>query len=206
MDDGEAGLVDVAAADGLIREWRGARDGAVEVVGVCGAEGGDGHAGLGEGSGVLGVGVDDGADGRELAVEERVGVEVGGRAECAVNDLAVEVCDHHVLGAEVVVVDARRLDHDEPLLTIDARGVAEGVKDEAALDEFEVGFEDFFAKGLEEHERFHLGEKNGGAKCAGASRIERSCSRGCKGAEARPDCGPEAAFERGSAAACRLWG
>ena len=94
-------------------ERLGDRDGAVEVVGVGGAEGGDGEAGLGEAGGELGVGVDDRADGGELAVEQGVGVEVGGGLEVAFDDLAVEVGDDHVLGAEVVVVDAGGLDDDE---------------------------------------------------------------------------------------------
>ena len=151
VDDGEAGFVDVAAADGVVGEGLGAGDGAVEVVGVSGAEGGDGQASLGEGGGELGVGVDDGADGGELAVEQGVGVEVGGGFEGALDDGAIEVGDDHVLGAEVVVVDAGRLDDDEALFAIDAGGVAEGVEDEAALDQFEVGFEDLFAELLEEH-------------------------------------------------------
>ncbi len=157
-DDGEAGFVDVAAADGVVREGVGAGDGAVEVVGVGGAEGRDGEAGLGEGGGVLRVGVDDGADGREFAVEQGVGVEIGGGAEVAFDDPAVEVGDDHVLGAEVVVVDAGGLDDDEALFAIDAGGVAEGVEDEAALDELEVGFEDLFAEFGEEHV--------GGSPCA----------------------------------------
>jgi hypothetical protein len=152
VDDGEAGLVDVTAIDGFGGEFGGAGDGAVEVVSVGGAEGGDGDAGLGEAGGVLGVGVDDGADGEELAVEKGVGVEVGGGLEGAVDDFAVEVGDDHVLGAEVVVVDAGGLDDDEALLTVDAGGVAEGVEDEAAADEFEVGFEDLGAEIFEEHE------------------------------------------------------
>ena len=127
-------------------------DGTVEVVGVGGAEGGDVHAGLGPGGGVLGVGVDDGADGRELAIEEGVGVEVGGGLEVAFDDGAVEVGDDHVLGAEVVVVDAGGLDDDEALGAVDAGGVAEGVEDEAFADQFEVGFEDFGAELFEEHE------------------------------------------------------
>ncbi len=151
VDDGEAGLVDVAAADSFVGEGRGDGDGAVEVVGVGGAEGGDGEAGLGEGGGVLGVGVDDGADLWELAVEEGVGVEVGGGAEVAFDDVAVEVGDDHVLGAEVVVADAGRLDDDEASGAVDAGGVAEGVEDEAALNQFEVGFEDLFAELGEEH-------------------------------------------------------
>ncbi len=169
LDDGESGLVDVAAADGLVGEGWGAGDGTVEVVGVGGAEGRDGQAGLGEGGGELGVGVDDGADGEELAVEEGVGVEVGGGLEGAVDDGAVKVGDDHVLGAEVVVVDAGGLDDDEALLAVDAGGVSEGVEDEAALDEFEVGFEDFGAEFFEEHGK----QDNGWDGCGLTGRVGR---------------------------------
>jgi len=141
-DDGEAGFVDVAAADGFVGERRGAGDGAVEVVGVGGAEWWDGEASLGEAGGELGVGVDDGADGGELAVEEGVGVEVGGGFEFAIDDFAVEVGDDHEFGDELVVVDTGGFDDDQALGAVDAAGVAEGVEDEAAFDEFEVGFED----------------------------------------------------------------
>ena len=137
----------------LRREGRCARDGAVEVVGVGGAEGRDGEAGLSEAGGELGVSVDDGADGGELPVEEGVGVEVGGGLERAVDDVAVEIGDDHVVGAELVVVDAGGLDDDETLLAVDAAGVAEGVEDEAALDQFEIGVEDGGAELLEQHGR-----------------------------------------------------
>jgi len=151
IDDGEAGLVDVAAGDGFVMQGRCAWDCSVEVVGVGGAERWDGEAGLGEAGGVLGVGVDDGADGGELAVKQGVGVEVGGGFELAIDDLAVEVGDDHEFGDEFVVVDAGGLDDDEALVAVDAAGVAEGVEDEAALDEFEVGFEDCGAKFFEQH-------------------------------------------------------
>src|SRR5579862_6656007 len=86
MDDGCAGLVDVAASDGFVGEGWGAGDGAVEVVGVGGAERRDGETGLGEAGGELGVGVDYGSDGGKFAVEKRVGVEVGGGFELPVDD------------------------------------------------------------------------------------------------------------------------
>src|SRR5436305_1569339 len=85
VDYREAGFVDVAAGDGFVVQGRGAGDLSVEIVGVSGAERWDGQAGLGEAGGELGVGVDDAADGGELAIEEGVGVEVGGGLELAVN-------------------------------------------------------------------------------------------------------------------------
>ena len=123
----------------------------MKVVGVGCAECGNGEAGLGEGGGELGVGVDDGADLGELAIEQGVGVEIGGGAEIAFEDFAVEVGDDHVAGAEVIIGDAGGLDHNQSLLAINAGGVAEGVEDEAAADELEVGVKDLFAKGLKEH-------------------------------------------------------
>ena len=151
IDDGYAGFVDVAAADGFVGERRGAGDRPVELVGVGGAERGDGEAGLGEAGGELRVSVDDGADGREFSVEESVGVEVGGGFEFTVDDFAVEVGDDHEFGDELVVVDTGGFDDDQALGAVDAAGVAEGVEDEAAFDEFEVGFEDGGAKFFEQH-------------------------------------------------------
>ena len=141
-DNGQACLVNVPAADGFVGERFGAWDGAIEVVGVGGAQGWNGEAGLGEAGGELGVGVDDGADGGEFSVEESVGVEVGGGFEFTVDDFAVEVGDDHEFGDELVVVDTGGFDDDQALGAVDAAGVAEGVEDEAAFDEFEVGFED----------------------------------------------------------------
>ena len=56
-----------------------------------------------------------------------------------------------MFGEKLVVVDAGGLDDDEVLYAVDAAGVSEGVEDEAATDEFEVGFEDGGAKFFEEH-------------------------------------------------------
>ena len=62
-------------------EWLGDRDGAVEVIGVGGAEAGDGLACLGPGGGEFGVGMNYAADLREFAIEEQMGIEVAGGAE-----------------------------------------------------------------------------------------------------------------------------
>ena len=129
-----AGVEDVVAGDLFVGEVAGDGDRAVEVVGVGGAEGGDGLAGLGPGGGEGGVGVDDGSDGREGAVEVEVGVEVGGGAEGAGAEGALEVADDHILGAELGVVDAGGLDDDGVRAAVDSGGVAEGEEDEAVGD------------------------------------------------------------------------
>jgi hypothetical protein len=151
LDDGEASLMDVAAGDSFVAERSGDRNRPVEVISVRGAERRNGQAGLREARGVCGVRMHDRADGRELAIEQRVRVEIGGRSKVAFDDLAVEVGDDHVARAELGVVDAGGLDDDEALVAVDARGVAEGVKHKAATNEFEVGLEDLFTKLFEQH-------------------------------------------------------
>jgi hypothetical protein len=63
----------------------------------------------------------------------------------------VEIGDDHLLGANLVVVDAGGLDDDEALVAIDTGGIAKGLQDEASTNEFEVGFKDFFAQTLKQH-------------------------------------------------------
>jgi hypothetical protein len=151
VDDGYACLVDVAAVDGIVGEGLGARDRTVEVVGVSGAEGGYMQAGLGKAGGKLGVGVNDGSDGGEPAVEEGMGVEVGRGFEFALDQSAIEIGDDHVLGVEVIIFNAGGFDDDEALVAVDAAGVAEGVENKATPDEFEIGFEHLGAQFFEEH-------------------------------------------------------
>jgi hypothetical protein len=152
-DDDYAGVVLVAGGGFLGGERVGEWDGALEVIGVGGAEAGDGTAGLCPGGGEFGVGVDDAADGGELAVEIKVGGEVAGGAEVAFDDLAVEGGDDEVFGAEGGVIDAGGLDDDEGhgAGAVDAAGVAPGVGSEATAGDFLIGVEDFGAKGLEQH-------------------------------------------------------
>jgi hypothetical protein len=151
LDDGDPGLVDVASGDGLVGERLGDRNFAVKVVCVGGSEGGDGQARLREAGGVLGVGVDDCADGGELAIEQKVSVQVGGGIQVAVDDGAIQAGDDHVLRTKLVVVDSRGFDDDEPLFAVDAAGVAEGVEDQTALDQFEIGLKYRGPQFLEKH-------------------------------------------------------
>jgi hypothetical protein len=85
--------------------------------------------------------VDDPADGGELPVEAEMSVEVRTGAEGVFGEVAVEVADHHVLGAELGVLDAAGLDDDEAACAVDPAGVAEGEEHEAGLDDVEIGLE-----------------------------------------------------------------
>ena len=111
-----------------------------------GAKGRDGQAGLRETGSEFRVRVHHGADRRKLAIQQRMGVKIGGRTQVAFNNLAVKIRNDHVLGAQLVVVDAGRLDDHQALLAVHARGIAEGVQNEAMADKFEVGFKDLGAE------------------------------------------------------------
>ena len=152
-DDDCAGVADVGLSDLFGGEGLGDGNGAVEVVGVGCAEAGNGAAGLGPGGGELGMGVNDSADLRELAIEKGVGVEVTGWTQRTFDDFSVEAGDDHVSGGKRGVVDAAGLDDDEGFDAgaVDAAGVAEGVWGEAAAGDLLVGAEDLLAKRGEQH-------------------------------------------------------
>jgi len=75
-DDDCAGAANVGFGDFFGSQWLGDRDGAVEVIGVGGAEARNRAACLGPGGSELRVRVDDATDGREFAIEQGVGVEI----------------------------------------------------------------------------------------------------------------------------------
>src|SRR5579883_538690 len=69
----------------------------VKVIGVSGAKGGNGPAGLGPGGGVQAVRVDNPAHALKSAIQNQVRVRVGARLESALNDAAsLELDDNHV--------------------------------------------------------------------------------------------------------------
>ena len=64
--------------------------------------------------------MNDPAYSRELAVEQRVRVEIGRRLEFPVDQAALQVRNNHILRAQLVVVDARGLNNDQALFAVDA--------------------------------------------------------------------------------------
>ena len=151
----------------------------MKVVGVGGAEAGNGAAGLRPGGGELGVRVDDAADLRKLAVEQGVRVQVARRAQGAFDDFAVQVGDDQVGGGERGVIDSAGLDDHQRLsaAAVDAAGVAEGVRRQAAAGDLPVGVEHLFTKRGEQH-RLGL---DGQAPPDGVCRIQCSSGRRCTG-------------------------
>ena len=160
LDDNGAGVADVGFGDFVGSKGSGNRNGAVEIVGVGGAEAGNSAAGLRPGGSELRVGVNDAANLGEFAVEQGVGVEVTGRVQGAFDDFAVEVGDDEVGRGEGRVIDAAGLDDDKGLPpSLSGRspaGVAKGVGRQAATGDFLVSVKDLFAEGFEEHDVFFL--------------------------------------------------
>ena len=103
--DGHARLVFVKAAYGVVGQGRRHRNWPVEIVRVVVPRAGMGMPACEAGS-KLRVRMHDGTDLLELAIEQRVGVEIGGRAQSAFNDPAVEIRNHHMLRPQLVVVNA----------------------------------------------------------------------------------------------------
>ena len=151
-DDGSS-IADVALGDFVGGKWLGDGNRTMEVIGVGGAEAGDGAPGLRPRGCKLGVGVDDAADLGKLAVEVGMRVQVARGAKRAFDDFAFEVGDNEVAGCHGNIVDAAGLDDDERLGTgaVDATGVAEGVRSKAAAGDFLIGAKDLLAKVGEEH-------------------------------------------------------
>ena len=77
--------------------------------------------------------------------------QVGRRTQFAFNYLTVELGNDHVLRRQFIIGNAARLDRDQSFISVDAAGIAEGIEDEAAPNEFEVRFQHFFAQRLQQH-------------------------------------------------------
>lgn len=95
-DNDDTGIADVGFADFRGGERLGHGNGPMEVIGMGGAQAGDGAAGLSPGSGEFGMGVDYAADLWEFSIEQGMRVEVAGGAEGAFDDLAFEIGNDQV--------------------------------------------------------------------------------------------------------------
>ena len=120
--------LDDAAADRVVADERerADRDLAAELVGHHRQHARDRLAARRPGGGVRRVGVHDPADLGQLAVDVGVRRGVGRRRVLALDDLAVEVADDHVLGRQVVVGDPARLDDQQVVAGHPRRDVARG--------------------------------------------------------------------------------
>ena len=112
---------------------------------MSGADVGNVAASLCKGSSISGVCVYDALDVGECTIKDEMSRCVARWIEGAFDNLAgLEIDNNHVIDFHNVVVNARRLDDNEPFFTIDARDIAPGVDNEPLTDKFHVGFEDLF--------------------------------------------------------------
>ena len=152
LADHLAGVELVGLLDLVLREPPHARDRSVEVVGVGGTVGGDVAARLRPRNRPGRVRVHNAADlVAPLLIEVGVGRGVRGRVEVALHDPAVEVADDEALRGELVVVNAGRLDNEQPPLPVELRGVAPGEDHQSVAREVHVGLVDPLAQLLEHH-------------------------------------------------------
>ena len=125
----------------------------MEVVGVGGAEAGDGFAGLGPGSCEFRMGMDDAANLGEFTVKQEVSFEIAGGVEFAFDDGAVEGGEDQVGGGHRGVGNAAGFDQHQWFgsRSVDAADVAEGVEGETAQGNFLIGPKHLGAKFWEMH-------------------------------------------------------
>jgi hypothetical protein len=106
LNDDAAGIADVVMVDVFGGERSSDRNFTVKIIGVCGAKAGNRLLRLRPRRGKFRMGVNDAADGGEFAVKEEVSVEIGGRAQVAFENSAVEIGEDYVGGREFGVADA----------------------------------------------------------------------------------------------------
>ena len=80
-----------------------------------------------------------------VLVNPRVREGVGGGVHLALDALALQVADDHVLGRELVVVDAGRLDDEQPRLRVELGGVAPGKDNQPVLGQVHIRLVDLLA-------------------------------------------------------------
>ena len=108
---------------------------AAEIIGVRGAETGDGLACLSPRSCVLGVGVADATDFRKSLIKNDVSCQIRGRAKMSFDDFAMQIGHHQIFGLHRFVRDAAGLNNQEGIFAGNAAGVAKGVQDQSATNQ-----------------------------------------------------------------------
>ena len=141
LDDGNAGLCFVLTGNLRLAELLRAGDLAEEVIGMRGAQGRYATAGLRPDCGPGRVRVHDATDGRELAIELKMGWQIGRGAQCAFEHTALPVDHHHVVLLHARIGNAAGFDDDRAAGGIARTDIAPGEIDQAELGQFQIGFE-----------------------------------------------------------------
>lgn len=103
--------------------------------------------------------MDDAPNFGELAVKQRVRIEIARRAQRAFDNLSLEIGDDKVSGGQGGVIDSAGLDHHEGLGSgpVDTADVSKGVRREAAASDLLIGAKDLLAKRFKQHNGLELG-------------------------------------------------
>src|SRR5581483_9078222 len=120
----------------------------VEIVGVCGAEARNCPLRLAPGRGELRMSMSNADNLGKMAVEREVRRQVRRGTQTSVHNPSFQIANDNVRRRELFVGNAARLDRDKAIASRNATGVSKGVQHQAAADEFEIGFKDFFAQGF----------------------------------------------------------
>ena len=145
LDDDGAGLLFISAADLLRRHFARAGNFAVEIIAVRSAERRDAAAGLAEHGRPAAMRVDNAADVRERLVKLDMCGRIGRRVKVALHLFAcVHIDEHHVLGAQEVVLHAARLNGHDTAFAVDAADVTPRERDELVFRQQHICLVDFF--------------------------------------------------------------
>src|SRR5262249_16083837 len=123
----------------------------MKVVRVSGPQAWNWPPRLRPGRGVAGMSMGNAADRHKGPIEREVCWKIGRWPQCAFNRAPGEIGHDHVGGPHLVISDPAGLDYHQPFFTGDAAGIAEGVDDQAATNQLQVGLKDLFTKRLQPH-------------------------------------------------------
>jgi hypothetical protein len=150
--DGVSGVFFVGSGDVAVRDNVGHRNCPTEIIGVRGAETGNGLACLSPRSCELGVGVADPTDFRKSLIKSDVSCQVQGEAKISFDDFAMQIGHHQTFGLHRFVRDAAGLNNQEGIFAGHAAGVAKGIQDRSATNQLQIRFKNFLAQFGEKHQ------------------------------------------------------
>jgi len=103
--NGKSRLMNITAINRSVRERRGYRHWAIEKISVRCTKHRDRQPCLREARGKLRMSVHDGTDLLELAIQQRMGIEVGRWFQRSFDHCSVKVGDYHMLWPKLIVTD-----------------------------------------------------------------------------------------------------
>jgi hypothetical protein len=85
---------------------------------------------------------------REVAVDSEVSRSIRRRTKIALNDIAIQIYNYHILSLHIVVAYAAWLNNNETTLAIESRNITPSEDYKVVLYEIEVSLQDLLLKFL----------------------------------------------------------